>query len=343
MKTYSNLYPFVYDFANLYKAYLKARKGKRYQDKVLQFAAQLEDNLFAIQAELINHTYRTGRYRRFYVHDPKTRPVAALPFKDRVVQHALCNVIEPLFEKSFIYDSYACRKFKGTHAGANRVTEFLKSAQRKWGKVYCLKADIAQYFPSVNHRILKAIIRKKIACPDTLQLIDEIIDSGGGEGRGLPIGNLTSQLWANVYLDQLDHFIKETLREKYYVRYMDDFVIIHGEKRHLWETKKRIEEYLANVLDLTFNGKTGVFPISQGVDFLGYRIWPHFRLLRKRSIKRIKRALKHFREAYHGGKISLERVNATVQSWLGHAKHANSYRFRKKLFCMLSFIRGDFR
>ncbi|MEW5898168.1 MAG: reverse transcriptase/maturase family protein, partial [Bacillota bacterium] len=221
MKTYSNLYPFVYDFANLYKAYLKARKGKRYQDKVLQFAAQLEDNLFAIQAELINHTYRTGRYRRFYVHDPKTRPVAALPFKDRVVQHALCNVIEPLFEKSFIYDSYACRKFKGTHAGANRVTEFLKSAQRKWGKVYCLKADIAQYFPSVNHRILKAIIRKKIACPDTLQLIDEIIDSGGGEGRGLPIGNLTSQLWANVYLDQLDHFIKETLREKYYVRYMD--------------------------------------------------------------------------------------------------------------------------
>jgi RNA-directed DNA polymerase len=342
MKTYSNLYPLIYNFENLYQAYLKARRAKRYQEEVLKFTANLEENLITIQNEILHHVYRTGRYRTFYVHDPKTRLVAALPFKDRIVQHALCSVIEPLFEKGFIFDSYACRKYKGTHAGADRVTEFLKSAQKRWGKVYCLKADITQYFPSVNHQILKPIIQRKIACPDTLQLINEIIDSGGDGNscpRGLPIGNLTSQLWANVYLDQLDHFVKETLREKYYVRYMDDFVILKGDKQYLLEVKREIEGFLTDKLDLQLNGKTGIWPINQGIDFLGYRIWPHYRLLRKRSTKRIRRALKHFQKEYPEGHITLDRINATVQSWLGHARHADSYRFRQKLVEEFRFVR----
>jgi len=342
-KTYTDLYPRIYDFENLELAYMKARRTKRFKNEVPEFSFNLESNLIQIQNELIYKTYRTGRYRCFYVHDPKTRQVAALPFKDRVVQHALCNVIEPIFEKRFIPDSYACRVGKGIHAGADRVTQFLRVAQRKWETVYCLKADVSQYFPSINHAILKAIIRRRIACPDTLWLIDEIIDSGGDGSdcpRGLPIGNLTSQLWANVYLDQLDHFVKEVLREPYYVRYMDDFVILGGDKGHLWQVKREIEGFLADKLDLRLNGKTGIWPISQGIDFLGYRIWPTHRLVRKSSIKRMKRKLKAFQRKYREGQIDLEKINATIQSWLGHVSHANSYNLRRKLLEAFVLTKG---
>lgn len=334
-KSYNNLYPQIYDFSNLESAYIKARRGKRFRDEVAQFSFNLESNLIQIQNELIYKSYHTGQYRYFYVRDPKKRLVAALPFRDRVVQHALCNIIEPLFEERFIFDSYACRIGRGTHAGADRVTYFLIKTQNKWDRVYCLKADIAQYFPSINHSALKKIVQKRIACPDTRWLINEIIDSGGDAAacpRGLPIGNLTSQLFANVYLDQLDHFVKETLGEKYYVRYMDDFIILGGDKQHLWAVKKEIEGFLNNELDLHFNGKTGIWPISQGVDFLGYRIWPTHRLVRKSSIKRFKRSLRAFENLFKEGRIELEAVNATIQSWLGHVSHANSYNLRTALF-----------
>lgn len=342
-KTYTNLYPRIYDFENLELAYMKARRSKRFQEEVLKFSFNLESNLIQIQNELIYKTFRTGQYRYFWVNDPKKRLVAALPFKDRVVQHALCNVIEPLFDERFIYDSYACRVGRGIHAGADRVTHFLQVAQHKWDRVYCLKADISQYFPSINHAILKAIIRKRIACPDTLWLINEIIDSGGDGSdcpRGLPIGNLTSQLWANVYLDQLDHFVKEVLREPYYVRYMDDFVILGGDKGHLWQVKREIEGFLADKLDLRLNGKTGIWPISQGIDFLGYRIWPTHRLVRKSSIRRMKRKLKAFQRKYREGKIDLEKINATIQSWLGHVSHADSYNLRNKLLGSFVLTKG---
>jgi len=337
MRTYKNLYPQIYDFENLYEAYLKARRGHRYDHEVLVFTNNLDGELIQLQNELVWKTHKTGPYRRFYVHDPKTRLVAALPFRDRVLQHALCNVVEPLFERKFIFDSYACR--------ADRVTEFLRKATRFWPKPYCLKCDISQYFPSIRHSALLAIIRRAIACEDTIWLIREILSSWTDPAdlgpRGLPIGNLTSQLWANVYLDQLDHFIKEALRVKFYVRYMDDFVIIDGDKAELWQLKREIEDFLDGKLGLRLNGKTVIFPISHGVDFLGYRIWPDHRLLRKRSTKRIKRALRHFQKLYSQEKVDFDRINATVQSWLGHAKHADSYRFRKKLFEEITFIREN--
>lgn len=340
-KTYKNLFEQIYQFENLYKAYLKARKNKRYSHEVLEFAANLEENLIMLQNHLIYQTYSTGRYREFYVHDPKTRLVMALPFKDRVVHHAVCNIIEPIFEARFIYDSYACRPGKGTHAGADRVTKFLKSTQRQWPRVYCLKGDIKQYFPSVNHGALKQIIRKKIACSKTLWLLDEIIDSladpADPNPRGIPIGNLTSQLFANVYLNELDYYVKQVLGAKYYVRYMDDFIILGGDKRQLWATLEEIKGFLDRHLSLQLNGKTSIFPIQQGIDFLGYRIWPTHRLLRKSSIKRMKRKLKALKRKYGEGKIGLDRVNASIQSWLGHCKHANSYNLRKAIlnnFCL---------
>lgn len=334
-QTFKNLYPNIYDFDNLYRAYTKARRGKRYRGEVLKFAASLEERLIEIQNELVHKTYRTGAYRYFHVYEPKKRLVAALPFQDRVVHHAICNIIEPIFERRFIYDSYACRRCKGTHAGADRVTEFLRDAGRRWGRVYCLKADIAAYFPSVNHRILLAILGRTIACRDTMWLLETIISSAADPGdtnpRGIPIGNLTSQLFANVYLNELDQFVKHALRVKHYVRYMDDFVLLAGDKATLWDWRREIEGFLEFRLALQLNGKTSIFPASQGIDFLGYRIWPTHRLLRKRSMKRIKRALRRFARDYAAGRISPDRVRATLHSWLGHAQHANSYNFRHRL------------
>lgn len=336
-KTYNNLFPQIYDFEALYQAYLKARRCKRYRGEILRFRQRLEENLIQLQNELIWKTYRTGEYYTFYVYEPKARLVAALPFRDRVIHHALVSVIEPIWESRFIYDSYACRVGKGTHAGTNRTQTFLCRAQRRWGRVYCLKADVAKYFPSIDHATLKALLRKRIACQDTLWLCDEIIDSAkrltnGHQPKGIPIGNLTSQLFANIYLHELDKFIKYDLRERFYVRYMDDFIILGADKAYLHYLRKQIAGFLAERLFLQLNGKTQVFPVKgRGVDFLGYRIWPTHRLLRVRSKKHMRRKLKKYTKLYGEGKIALDRINASIQSWLGHVKHCDSYRLRKKL------------
>lgn len=334
--TYNNLYPQIYDFWNLYVAYVQVLKGKRYSPIALRFAVEMESNLIQLQNELIWKTYRTGQYYNFYVYEPKKRMVSALPFKDRVAQQALCNVVEPLFEAKMIYDSYACRTRKGTHKAADRTQDFLLQAQSEWEKVVCLKSDIEKYYPSVNHDILKRIIRRTIACKDTLWLIDGIIDSGANpediNPKNLPIGNRGSQLGANIYMDQLDHYVKEVLQVKYYVRYMDDFIILGPSTEYLWKMRKQIELFLREELILKLNAKTDIFPISRGIDFVGYRIWPTHRLLRKRSIKKFKRKLKVFGKKYGTGDIGYEAVDRSVQSWLGHAKHADTFRLRRKIF-----------
>lgn len=292
----------------------------------------LEENLIHIQNQLVWKTYKTGRYRQFYIYEPKKRVIMALPFYDRVVHHALCNVIEPIFEICFIYDSYACRKGKGTHAAANRVTKFLRYLRDRHVTVYCLKGDIAKYFPSIDHHILKGIIRGKIACADTLWLIDEIIDSTGDE-KGIPIGNLTSQLFANIYLNELDYFVKYNLRCKYYLRYMDDFVILHYDKAFLRDVLDKIKDFLVDRLRLTLNKKTQIFPVHvRGVDFVGYRIWPDYRLLRKANVKRMRRKLRKLKKLVEEGKLPRKKLQASVASWIGHCKHADTYRLRHKLF-----------
>jgi len=345
VRTYNNLYSKIYDFENLYNAYLKARRGHRYERQVLAFTNHLESELIQLQNELIWHTYKTGKYRRFFVHDPKTREVADLPFRDRVLQTALCNILEPLFEKKFIYDIYACRRRKGTHKGADRVTDFLRRAVRRWDKPYCLKGDIEEYYRSINHAVLLSIIQGTIACEDTLGLIKGIlsswVDESDSDPRGLPSGSRTSPLWANVYLNPLDHYAKEVLCVPLYMRYMDDFVIISGSKDDLWNIRKEIEVFIKNKLKLNPNRKTSIFPISHGVDILGYRIWPDHRLLRKRNTKKIRRALKHFQKAYCEGSMDIERINATIQSWLGHAKHADAYQLMEKLLSETHFSKGE--
>ncbi|PZM64869.1 reverse transcriptase domain-containing protein [Paenibacillus dendritiformis] len=332
-RRFGELYPQIYDFENLHTAYLKARKNKRFRHEVMLFSSNLEENLIQLQNELIWKMYRTSPYREFIVYEPKMRHIKALPFRDRVVQHAVNNVIEPLFEPTFIYDTYACRVGKGMHAGSDRLVSWLQETHRKWdGRVYVLKADIAKYFPSIDHDILIRLLWRKIKCKETMQLLQHIVRGTEENNVGIPVGNLTSQLFANVYLSQLDHYVKETLRVRYYVRYMDDFVILHHDKQELHRLHDDIERFLRLRLRLRLNPKTAIFPASQGINFLGYRTWRTHRLVRKSSIIRMKRKMRKFRRGFAEGKVDLEEVNRTVQSWIGHVKHANSYNLRKKLF-----------
>jgi retron-type reverse transcriptase len=346
-KTYNNLFPQVYAFDALHAAYLRARAGKRNMPEVQRFEADLEGNLIALQNELIWGSYRTGTYRTFLVHEPKERLVAALPFRDRVVQHALVASIEPIWERRFIADNYACRPGRGTHRGADRAQALLRQVKREHGKVYVLKGDIAKYFPSIDHSVLKGLLRKRIACQPTLALLEQIIDSADQvhpvAGVGLPIGNLTSQLCANIYLHELDEFAKHALREKHYIRYMDDFVIVSHDKAHLHQRLALIETFLATRLRLRTNSKTQVFPVGsftgRALDFLGYRIWPTHRRVRKSSISRIKRTLRLLQKLYSRHQIQWPRVRQSITSWLEHAKHADAAGLRESVMSKFVFTR----
>lgn len=334
-KTFNNLYNKICEFKNLYQAYLKACRNKRYCAEVLEFSRNVGENLLTLQKELISGTYQTGRYHSFYVYDPKKRRVFALPFRDRVVQHALCNVIEPIFDKRFLADSYACRKNRGTHKAQDRLTYFL----RKKEELYCLKGDIEKYFPSVDHRLLSEIIEKKIGCRKTMWLIKEIIDSVGGD-KGIPIGNLTSQLFANIYLNELDYFVKQNLRCRYYLRYMDDFIILDTDKKELQRKKELIETFLNTALKLRLNKKSQIFSADGGINFLSFRIYKTHRLLKKNNIRRTKRRLKKFQCLYTQGNIGLFEIRQSLMSYLGHLSHGNCYNLRRRLLSNFVLRKG---
>lgn len=345
-KTFRNLWPDIISFKTLFRAWERTAKGRRRQRDVAAFQADLEPNLITIQENLIHKTYRTGPYHRFHIYEPKRREIASLPLKDRVVQHALVSVIEPIFEARFIDQSFACRPDKGAHKGADTVQGYLRRATREHGQAFALKADISKYFPSVCHDPLIRILSRRIACPDTLWLLKEVIGSSADEGaltpRGIPIGNLTSQLFANVYLNELDHFVKHTLREPLYVRYMDDFAVIHHDKTHLHEIRKDIEDFLWAELGLRTNSKTQIFPVKQSggraLDFLGYRIWPTHRALRKDSINRMRRKMKRMASQYHRGLITWDDIDPVIMSWIGHARHADTYNLRRKVLGGVAFV-----
>lgn len=338
MKTYNYLFEQIYQFENLYKAYLRARRGKRNRKEVLCFEKDLEGELIQLQNELIWDQYHTGLYHTFNIFEPKTRLVAALPFRDRVVQHALINVLEPIWESRFIYHSYACRHGKGMHLGANCAQQWLREVKATHGHVYCLKADIAKYFPSINHETLIEILRYRISCKRTLKLCTDIIDSWH---PGLPIGNLTSQLWANIYLHELDMFVKQHIGIHRYIRYMDDFLIIHHDKSYLHSLRRIIEAWLMENLSLRLNNKTQVFPVGinkgRALDFLGYRMWTTHRRLRKDSVKRMQKRLNKLQRQYKDGLISLTDIKNRINSWLAHANHADSYKVISKLLNQTKF------
>lgn len=321
-----------------------ARKGKRFKENVIQFEENIESEILKLQEELRSRSYRPSPYREFTIYERKPRKISAAPYRDRVVHHALCNIIEPLFEKSFIFDCYACRKGKGTHRAVDRFTEFCRK------KRFILKTDIKKYFPSIDHEVLIEKIKGRIKCKDTLWLIKLIIDGSNKQEpvndyfpgdtlfeplirrKGIPIGNLTSQFFANIYLNDLDHYIKEKLGCKYYIRYVDDLTLFDNDKKRLWEMKDQIKEFLHRDRLKVHSQKTFVAPVSIGIDFLGYRVFPTHRLLRKDTSMRFIKKLKEMKKLFGLGMINWNKVNASVQSWLGNAKHADTFGLRRSIF-----------
>jgi hypothetical protein len=285
---------------------------------------------------LQNRVYRHGGYREFVVIDSKKRTIKAAPFRDRVVHHALCNIIEPILDRSFIFDSYACRVGKGTHRAVLRLERFIRALRGPRGldqqpplRVYCLKCDVAQYFASINHVALLRILERRIRDPEVRWLIREII---GSHATGIPIGNLTSQLFANVYLNELDHYVKRVLRVRFYLRYMDDFLILGRDKRELHELKELIRTFLRDQLALTLHPKKAeVFPIDQGIDFLGYVIIGNRRLLRRSTVRRFLKRQKRCDRLEMAGRLPRPTSRELRSSWRGYTTFANAYRLMEKL------------
>jgi retron-type reverse transcriptase len=347
-RTISGLFDQVASFDALHAAYLVARKGKRRTMACRRFEQDLEGNLVQLVNELAWGQYRTGPYRHFDVLEPKRRQIAALTqFRDRVVQQALRSALEPAFELKFIADSFACRHGKGAHAGAHRTQAMMRECLARHSRLYALKADVRRYFASIDHAILKRLLRRRIADRRILALLDEIIDSfntSGTPGKGLPLGNLTSQLLANVYLDALDQHVKCALGERWYVRYMDDFVVLSSDKARLQALRLSLQVWLAQNLSLETNHKTAVFPIGvrngRGLDFLGYHLWPHRRRLRKASINRFRRRLRAMQRRYAQDRITRHEIAQRIVSWVAHARHGDALPIARRILAKAIFRRS---
>ncbi len=340
-KKHKRLIGQVVDWENLLAAHQLARKGKRDQAEVAAFEHRLWEELGALQMELLWGTYQPGRYREFEVYEPKRRKILAAPYRDRVAQQAICRVCAPIWDRAMIDHTYACRPGKGTHAGANQVQQWLKGMVAT-GPCWVLKMDVSQYFPSIRHRLAKEAIRRKVSCPATLHLLDTIIDSTAGSDErdpvGIPVGNLTSQWLANLVGDQVDQWAKRELRLRRYARYMDDMVAIVRTREEALAIRRAFADKLAE-MGMEFS-KTSILPASRGVNFLGYRLWAHKRLLRRDSIRRMRGRLKEMQWQYRHGVVGLEEIRQRIQSWIAHADHADSEGIKKRLLSGAKFVSG---
>lgn len=317
MRRHGNLYEKIINTENLELAYNKARKGKSWQRAIKLFNQNIPGNIQVIEDLLKNKSYQVSPYTIKIIAEPKKREIFSLPFNpDRIIHHAIMNIIEPIWEGLFIYDSYACRIGKGLHAGSRRTMEFIRQNQ------FVLKCDISKFYPSMNHDILYRIVERKIKCQDTLWLLREIIYSMPG-GQNVPIGNYTSQWFGNLYLNELDHFLKHIYKIRHYIRYCDDFILFSNEKSYLRDMAGAIREFLSDKLKLRLS-KCSLFPISQGVDFLGYRHFKKYILLRKSTAKRIKKRLAALPGLYRRGLINLDQLRSSIDSISGWLKWANT-------------------
>jgi len=338
-----NLYETIHSWDNLLLAYNKAARGKRGKAPAAAFEFRLEDNLLELAEELRTRTYAPGDYVSFHIHEPKRRLISAAPFRDRVGHHALCNVIEPIFERSFTADSFANRLGKGNHRALDRAQLYARRHR------YVLCCDVRQFFPAIDHAILRGILARKIDCPETMWLIESILQSGEGvlageydmtwfpgddltaalRPRGLPIGNLTSQFWANCYLNAFDHFVKRELRCPGYVRYVDDMLLFGDDKKQMWSWKEQVVKRLAALRLILHEGAAQVRPVTEGIPFLGFVLYPHRRRLKRRKGIATARRLRKLAADYAAGRIPLERLDASVQGWVAHAGHGDTLGLRR--------------
>ena len=330
MKRYGHLFEQVTDYGNLLAATHRARRGKGDRAAVAGFVFDLEPNLLALQEELRSGTYRMRPYRAFVIREPKIRQIAAADFRDRVVHHAVCAVLDPIFEACLIHDTYACRRGKGTHAAVRRLHHFT----RRWP--YFLLGDVRRFFETVDHGTLKALYRRKLKDGALLDLLDRIVDHpvpGGAPGRGLPIGNLTSQYFANLYLGELDHFVKERLRIPGYLRYMDDFAVFGDSKARLRETLEEVRQFLEETLRLKLREeRTRLAPVTEGAPYLGFRVFPGLVRLDGRKLARLRRRVRRREADWRAGATDEEALARSVRSMIGHVAHVDSLQARKRLF-----------
>lgn len=337
-----NLFEKAIDYNNLKESYKRTQFGKRkYKKEAILFDMARERNLVKLWRELKNETYTPSDYIEFKVYEPKERIINAPKIRDKIVQFSVHTVLQDVYYSKFINSSYACLEGRGTHRAVNKVQHNIRHCKWKNGGGWILKMDVAKFFYSINRDILKRIIRKKIKDKKFLVLLDKIIDSSPEGEKGIPLGNVTSQDFANIYLNELDQYAKRYLGLKYYVRYMDDIIIVVPTKEEAQDARDKIIKFLDEKLDLKTNNKTKIFPIEQGVNAYGFKIFTTHKLVRNSAKSAMKRRIKAMDRKIQSGEISEKYVQNCVSSWLGHARHSNSYNLSKKIFNKYKYIQVE--
>jgi retron-type reverse transcriptase len=339
MRIYTNLFNKLITPENLFFAWEEFRRDKKKKEDVLVFEKNLEREIFSLHRELQSHTYKHSGYTGFYISDPKRRHIHKARVRDRVLHHAIMGILYPLYEKTFIHNSFSCRIGKGTHKGVNALRSMLyKASKNNTRNVHILKCDIEKFFDSINHEILLSVLSSRIKDQELMNLLTEVVESFTSDRStlfdrcGVPIGNLTSQLFANVYMDTFDQFMKHELKVKYYARYTDDFVIVSENKEYLLHLLPQIRLFLKEKLKIQIHPKkVTINKFGRGIDYLGYVLFPHFTLIRKRTRKRALRKINEKILLYKRDEISEDKVHATLMSYLGVLSHADAHRFSEKL------------
>ncbi len=334
MKRYANIFNELISIESLFIAWSEFRKGKTKRRDVQEFSRHLEKNIFRLQRELVEKKYKHSPYSSFYIHDPKVRHIRKASVKDRLVHQAAYTILTRIYEPRFVNDLYSSRVGKGTHAGVNALTSMtLKVSRNLTQPCWALKCDVSKFYDSVDHAALLDLIRITITDPSAQWLLTEIVESfhhEGTPGKGLPIGNLTSQIFTNIYLNELDQFVKQTLRVKYYARFADDLVLLSTGKKELQNYLPLIKKFLQERLKLQLHPKkVSIRPLHQGVDFLGYVVLPHHRVLRTKTKRRMLRKLDQRLNECFSDLVSKESLNQTLQSYLGLISHVNAFELKR--------------
>lgn len=332
------IYDSVTSLDGLFLAWNEFRKGKERKLDVQNFFLELEANIVSLFRRIKSGIYKHSSYISFVICDPKLRNIHKAEVTDRVLHHSIVKHIEPLFEKSFIFDSYSSRDDKGTHRAVKRLKKFcLSITKNKTKTAWALKCDVKKFFDSIDHEILLSLVREKIKDKRLMEIIENIIRSYNKEpGKGIPLGNLTSQLFSNVYLNKFDHFVKRELRAKFYIRYADDFVILSREKEYLEELVFQINNFLEEKLKLHLHpDKISIRKIHQGIDFLGAIVFPTHIIMRTKTKKRMFRKIKARKKELKTGIIDKKSFSQCLQSYLGMLKHCRGRGIRKEIYRIL--------
>lgn len=329
-KTIKHIFYEKLDFLPFLNAHQRAKKSKGSKDEVILFEIDLESNLVNLMREIKECRYQMGEYREFVVSYPKERLIKSLPYRDRIVhQWYVEEFIKPYFLPRFIKDSYACIEEKGNHKAVLVLQKYMRIMKRKYGSYYILKCDIKKFFYTIDRGILLDILKKDIKDRNLLEFTKVLLLSKDNGSVGIPIGNYTSQFFANIYLNELDHYLKEKMRVKYYVRYMDDFVLLlkdkKEDKKEAFFLYKVISSFLHEKLHLALNEKSVYFPNRLGVDFCGYKVYETHILVRKRCKSDMKRKVKLWNHLFISNTLDIKKTTMSFHSWMAHCSHANSY------------------